>query len=135
MIEITGTITKCELKSRAPYRVSPYAQGEQLEFYLDIALDTDEGTVYFKTPAASRTVATGGPFAVVCYHVSGRAKTWVEETNTEVCVATPGKPNTNVLEPLVEVGDKITVQGRLKTSKVSQKGNPYRVITHAERQV
>ena len=131
MVEITGTIKSVKMETRKPFRPSRYG-GEQLEYYLDIALETDTDTVYFKTPAAMRNVATGGPFAIVTYRVSGRAATWMHEVG-ENAVATAGKPNDNRLEMLVNEGDEITVIGRLKADKVSRKGNKYRVLTHAER--
>jgi hypothetical protein len=133
-ITLTGKVTRLELKDRAPYdpyigRYSPNT--EYREFYLDIALETDKGTVYFKTPASMRRVTMGGPFAVVCYSLGASAATWMKEVG-ENAVAEAGRPNDNTLVSLVAEGDMIEVEGRMKTEKVSRKGNPYRVITHAK---
>lgn len=129
------TIRKVELKNRSPYdpyigRYSPNT--EYREFYLDCEAEDAEGvTVYFKTPAMMRTVTTGGPFAVVCYSGSPNAQKWMTEVGEDK-VATAGKPNNNVLEPTIKSGDVIDIKARLKTEKVSRKGNRYRVYTHCK---
>jgi hypothetical protein len=130
--EITGTVTRIELKDRAPYdpyigRYSP--QTSYREFYADVAIETEEDTVYFKTPAVMRTVTSGGPFAIVNYGFPARGNGFLEEVG-EDHVATPGKPNNNVLKLTVREGDTITIEGRVKAKKVSRKGNPYRSVNY-----
>ena len=130
-VKINGRVKKCELKNRKPYRPSYYCQGEQLEFYLDLEIETEEGSVYLKTPAARRVVTMGGPIAVVVYTVSGKAETWMREEGDRA-VAEAGKPNNNKLIPFCREGDEVEIEARLKCEKVSRKGNPYRVVTHAK---
>jgi hypothetical protein len=88
-MEVTGTVERCTLESRKPFRTSYYSpNGEHDEFYLDVALRLDDGTaVYFKTPAARRVIAFGGGAAVVMYFVDGGAADWLVEVGTAKLVA------------------------------------------------
>ena len=127
-IQVTGTVRSIKLKTRAPYKRNYYSP-EALEFYADVELETEEDMVYFKTPAVTRHIATGGPFAIVSYRFPASGNKFLVETG-ENSVASPGRPNDNVLELTVKAGDTITVDGRLKANKTSQKGNKYRSLTH-----
>jgi hypothetical protein len=102
---------------------------EVKELYADVAVETENDTVYFKSPAVERSISVGGPIAIVHHRFPARGNGFLEEVG-ENKVATAGKPNDNHLELTVREGDKITVEGRLKAAKVSKKGNPYRVLTH-----
>jgi hypothetical protein len=136
-MEVTGTVERATLESRKPFHTSYYSpNGEHDKFYLDVALRLDDGTaVYFKTPAARRVIAFGGGAAVVMYFVDGGAADWMVEVGGEAgnCCATAGKSNSNRLEATVEVGDRITVRGSLKTEIVSRAGKPYRVLNRVRR--
>ena len=125
-IQVTGTVRSIKLKTRAPYKKN-YHSPEALEFYADVALETSEGMVYFKTPAVTRRITTGGPYAVVTYSFPAKGNKFIVETG-ENRVAVAGKPNDNVLKLTVKPGSVITVDGRLKTEKTSQNGNRYRVL-------
>jgi len=130
---ITGTVVRAEIKTRAPYdpyigRYSPNTS--YLEFYADLAIETETDTVYLKSPAVMRTVTNGGPFAVVCYDVKDSNKFLKEVGDNHVAQA--GQPNDNVLELTIKEGYTVEISGRLKAQKVSKKGNPYRTLTHCK---
>ena len=128
-IQVTGTVRSIKLKTRAPYHPNYNKNSSVLEFYADVELETEEDVVYFKTPAVTRRITNGGPFAVVHYSFPAKGNKFLVETG-EHRVASPGKPNDNVLKLTVKAGDTITVDGRLKANKTSQKGNKYRSLTH-----
>jgi hypothetical protein len=133
----SGVVERCELKQRKPF--DPYCDkygGDHWECYLDVALRLDDGsTVYFCTPAVGMNIGSGGSVAIVCYRVEGHAADWMRESLPEggSRCATPGKSNDNTLEPLVNVGDRLTVSGRVKRETVSKAGKPYRVINWVRR--
>lgn len=129
-VEVIGTVERCTLESRKPFRHNYYSPNEHDEFYLDVALRLDDGTaVYFKTPAARRSIACGGGVAIVMYYIEGGAADWMVEVGREGSrVATSHGTNTNRLEATVKVGDRITVRGALKAETVSKAGNPYKVL-------
>lgn len=131
--EITGTVVKAEIKTRAPYdpyigRYSPNTSF--LEFYADLAIDTGDDTVYLKSPGVMRRVTCGGPIAIVNYELRESNKFLREVGKNHVAEA--GKPNDNVLQLTIKEGDKVEISGRLKAQKVSKKGNPYRTLTHCK---
>ncbi len=112
--------------------------GEETEYDLDVCLRLPSGlAVYFTTPAAHRTVVScvgdGVAAAVVCYRVEGSAATWLKEEGRDKAVATPGVPNENRLVPLVAVGDRLRVKGRIKAHKRSRYGTEYVSLTHVWR--
>jgi hypothetical protein len=129
-MEVTGTVERATLESRKPFRSNYYSPNEHDEFYLDVALQLDDGTaVYFKTPAARRSIACGGGAAIVMYFIEGGAADWMVEVGGDRSrVATSHRTNTNRLEAAVKVGDRITVRGSIKTETVSKAGKPYKVL-------
>jgi hypothetical protein len=137
-ITVTGVIERCNQESRKPYRGDRYSQSERDEFYLDMCLRLDDGSAAYFTPkAAERTITMGGPFAVVLYWIDGEAANWQQETwpagEEKRAIASAGVTNNNGLTPLVKVGDRITVTGRVKRRAVSKKGNPYVALTHVRK--
>ena len=134
-----GVVERADLETRDPFHRNFYAMGETKEYYLSVALKLDDGrAVYFNTAPATRTVVSvcgeGIAAAVVTYRVEGGAKQWLREERGETGgVATPGVPNDNKVVPLVKVGDRVRVMGRVKAHKESRRGNVYVSLTHVER--
>lgn len=134
-VTVTGVVERAELLKQTPFRPLYYGDiRERYEYRLDVALRLEDGqAVYFKSPAGRMSVGAAPGIAVVVYSVEGGAREWMREerpTGDAGACATPGKPNTNHLVPLVKVGDTITVTGRVKARKTSRKGKPYVVLTH-----
>lgn len=129
----TGTVTNVEMKSREPFdgqsRYSP--NSSRSEVYLSITISANGVLYYFNTPAAVKTVAVAPGVAVVCYRVENGAAQWMQEVG-DSGVATSAQRNANGLHPLVNVGDVVSVNGRL-TMKTSRSGKSYGVMTHIKR--
>jgi hypothetical protein len=134
-MEVTGTVERCALESRKPFRPNYYSPNEHDEFYLDVALRLDDGTaVYFKTSAARRSIACGGGAAIVMYFIEGGSADWMVEVGGEGSrMATSHRTNSNRLDATVKVGDRITVRGSIKTETVSKAGKPYKVLNRVRR--
>lgn len=131
-IEVTGTVEKCEMLTRKPFRVDRYSPAERLEFYLSVTLRLKDGSaVYFNTPAATRNVASCPGAAVVTFNVHP-AREWMKEEG-DIRVATREHSNNNHLVPLLSVGEILTVSGRVKADTVSRIGNRYKSLTHVKR--
>jgi hypothetical protein len=94
----------------------------------------DGTAVYFKTPAARRSIACGGGAAIVMYFIEGGSADWMVEVGGEGSrMATSHRTNSNRLDATVKVGDRITVRGSIKTETVSKAGKPYKVLNRVRR--
>jgi hypothetical protein len=133
----TGVVERATLEYRKPF--DPYIgkyspNSEYADACLDVALRLDDGRMAYFTPPAARRVITSAPgCAIVTFSkLDGEVGKWLKEEGTER-VATPGKSNNNTLVPLVRVGDRITVTGRVKAEKVSKAGRPYITLNYVRR--
>lgn len=127
---VTGTVVRVEVKSRAPYDrwANRYCPNTEIsEYFAEYAVETETDTVYFSSSCITRRVTSAPYLAIVTF---SRDETDFLKKVGDVAVAEPGKPSNVRLESKFKVGDTITVVGRLKASKVSQKGRPYRSLTH-----
>lgn len=128
---IKGKIINQELRQRDPYGFQ-WGEAERKEMFLDIVIQDENGkNYYFKTPAAMRWVMSAIDVAVVGYTVENGAAQWLREVGDKRTI-TKDSQNNNRLVPLTEVGDEVTIRGRL-TLKVSKWGTPYGVLTHVKR--
>ncbi len=132
-ITVTGVVERADLKSRKPY--DPYVgrydalPTERDDYYLDIAIRLADGSrVFFHTTTARRTVSCAIGTAVVVYNVTELAAQWMEETKGN-SIARPGEPNTNGLKALINIGDTITVTGRVKKTTPT-----YKVLNYTRRE-
>lgn len=124
-ITATGILERVELKIEAPYNSYKYFGGQTKEVFLDCAMVLPNGdTAYFKTPRGTFSIASGGNCAFPVY-ILDNIPAWIAENPGSNPIATPGKPSTARIEPLVQVGQAITITGTVKARKVSRLGKPY----------
>jgi hypothetical protein len=144
-VKVTGVLERADFQPKEddPFAHSYYGPPtENYQAVLDCALRPDDGgpVCYFKVRNKWH-VTSGGPFAIVGYDgervQDGKVEwpanhPWFDLTG-EQAVASPCVPADKHLEPKVKVGDRVTVTGRVKTERVSQKGNTYRVLNYVKR--
>ncbi len=120
-ITLTGTLTKVEAKQMTdPDYLGMRKYSPNTERYLhfvNCCLTTAEGKrYYFDSPKVSFTVGNCPGAAVCLYHIEGEAVKWFAEVG-EGRVATAEKANGNRLEPLVKLGDTLTIRASVKAEK------------------
>lgn len=123
-ITVTGTVTKCELKTTQDVmgadRYDAVNGKERYLCRLNLCVVTAEGKRYFfDTPAARKTVScpAGCPAAIVLYWLDSETVEGWFAVSEGSGVATRERAETRRLLPKVQVGDVITVRGSVKAEK------------------
>lgn len=104
---VSGILTRCDIHVGR----SMWIKKPTWERYLDCAMKTDSGDVYFKTPSRCQRSL---------YSLDHGAEPY------EPCPWFIGD------DPVVKVNDYITVQGSTKTWAISKAGNPYTVLNRVK---
>ena len=108
-IQVTGVVTKCQLYSDHS-RDRAWGREDLYDIKLQITLQTEEGPVYFFTPAARHSINNGGPIYVSTVEVND----WIDKKHWETkgfgdaagCGQTPVSK--------INIGDVLTVAGSFK---------------------
>jgi hypothetical protein len=112
----TFTLDIADIKARNRTPFGPryaWETGERDEVYLNVTARDEQGnTVYFNTPAVSRTVLSGPGCAVVTY---GDENAWLTPPEAySVTANQQARPGSGVWQHKIAVGQRITVKARLK---------------------